>query len=171
MMMKEDDTEMLPLVDEEGRCLGTASRGECHSGSRLLHPVVHLHVFNSAGQLYLQRRPQWKRIQPGKYDTATGGHMSAGESVEQALRREVEEEIGISDFTAEPLGHYVFDSQVERELVYVHRTVYDGSLRPSPTELDGGRFFSRQEILAHIGQGLFTPNFESEYLRFFGTED
>lgn len=166
--MAEDDTEMLPLVDEEGNVLGHASRGMCHSGSRLLHPVVHLHVFNTEGQLFLQLRPSWKRIQPDKFDTATGGHVSAGESIAQALRREVREELGITEYEPIFLGKYVFDSTVERELVYVHRTHYDGTFHLSPTELAGGRFFSREEILHTIGQGVFTSNFESEYLKFFG---
>ena len=73
--MKDNMNEMLPLVDEEGNIIGAATRGECHGGSKPLHPVVHLHVFNSRGELYLQRRPQWKDIQPGKWDTAVGGHV------------------------------------------------------------------------------------------------
>lgn len=43
---KDDDTEMLPLVDENGLLIGAATRKECHDGSKPLHPVVHLHVFN-----------------------------------------------------------------------------------------------------------------------------
>ena len=42
----------------------------------LLHPVVHLHLFNSRGELYLQKRPEWKDIQPGRWDTAVGGHVA-----------------------------------------------------------------------------------------------
>ena len=156
--------EMFPLVDEEGNITGAASRGECHNGSKLLHPVVHLHVFNSRGELYLQRRPMWKDIQPGKWDTAVGGHVDLGESVEIALRREVREELGITDFTPETLTHYVFESATERELVFVHRTTYDGPITPSE-ELDGGRFWSLDEIRQHLGSGLFTPNFESEIRR------
>ena len=64
--MKDNSEEMFPLVDEEGNITGAATRGECHNGSKLLHPVVHLHVFNSQGELYLQKRPDWKDIQPGK---------------------------------------------------------------------------------------------------------
>lgn len=64
--MKDNSEEMFPLVDEEGNITGAATRGECHNGSKLLHPVVHLHVFNSQGELYLQKRPDWKDIQPGE---------------------------------------------------------------------------------------------------------
>ena len=162
--MRDNMKEMFPLVDEEGNITGAASRGECHNGSKLLHPVVHLHVFNSRGELYLQRRPLWKDIQPGKWDTAVGGHVDLGESVEMALRREVREELGMTDFTPETLTHYVFESATERELVFVHRTTYDGPITPSE-ELDGGRFWSLDEIRQHLGSGLFTPNFESEIRR------
>ena len=159
--MKDNLAEMFPLVDDEGNIVGAASRGECHNGSKLLHPVVHLHLFNSRGELYLQRRPLWKDIQPGKWDTAVGGHVDLGESVEMALRREVREELGITDFTPEVLTHYVFESATERELAFVHRTTYDGPGSPSE-ELDGGRFWSLDEIRQQLGSGLFTPNFEGE---------
>ena len=164
---QKEGRELVPLVDELGNVIGKATRSECHGGSRWLHPVVHLHVFNGQGELYLQKRPEWKDIQPGKWDTAVGGHVDYGETIEEALRREVGEELGISDFVAEPLGMYVFDSNRERELVYVHKTVYDGTVRPSETELDGGRFWALQEIREAIGQGILTPNFESEFQRFF----
>jgi isopentenyldiphosphate isomerase len=162
--MKDNEKEMLPIVDEDGQIVGAASRGECHGGSMLLHPVVHLHVFNSKGELYLQRRPDWKDIQPGKWDTAVGGHVDLGENVEQALKREVREELGITDFNPTTVTNYVFQSKRERELVFVHRTVYDGEIYPSE-ELDGGRFWSIQEIKANLNKGVFTPNFESEAKR------
>ena len=72
-MPSDNNQEMFPVVDEQGNITGAATRGECHSGSRLLHPVVHLHIFNTKGELYLQKRPEWKDIQPGKWDTAVGG--------------------------------------------------------------------------------------------------
>ena len=159
---------MFPVVEPDGQIVGAVSRGEAHGGTMLLHPVVHLHLFNSAGELYLQRRPDWKDIQPGKWDTATGGHVALGESVEQALRREVGEELGISDFVAERLGNYIFESERERELVYVHKAVYDGPVIPDADELNGGRFWTAEDIARNMGQGIFTPNFESEYQKFFG---
>ena len=159
--MKDNNEEMFPIVDEDGNIVSAATRGECHSGSKLLHPVVHLHVFNGKGDLYLQRRPEWKDIQPSKWDTAVGGHVDLGECVEDALRREVQEELGITDFTPERITQYVFESDREKELVFVHKTTYDGEIRPSD-ELDGGRFWSISEIRESIGKGVFTPNFEHE---------
>lgn len=82
-------TEWFPLVNEEGETIGKATRKECHSGRKLLHPVIHLHIFNKDGDLYLQKRSMNKDIQPGKWDTPVGGHIDYGESVEEALRREV----------------------------------------------------------------------------------
>ena len=165
--MKDNQNELFPVVDAEGTVIGKATRGECHSGSRLLHPVVHLHVFNAEGNIYLQKRPEWKDIQPGKWDTAVGGHIDYGESPEQALRREVGEELGIHAFTPVFMGKYVFESQRECELVYVHRTTYEGPITPSADELDGARFWSMQEIREAIGKNILTPNFESEFQRFF----
>lgn len=160
-MPQDNASERFPVVDETGRVIGSATRGECHGGSMLLHPVVHLHLFNSRGELYLQRRPLWKDIQPGRWDTAVGGHFDLGETVADALRREVREELGVTGFEPELVTVYPFCSERERELVHVFRCVYDGPVRPSD-ELDGGRFWSAREIWENLGKGIFTPNFEGE---------
>jgi len=165
-MNRDNPSELFPVVDETGRTIGCATRGECHDGRRLLHPVVHLHLFNSRGELYLQKRPLWKDIQPGRWDTAVGGHVDYGETPDEALRREVREELGVTEFTPERIMQYVFDSVRERELVYVNRAVYDGPVAPSD-ETDGGRFWTMDEIRRTLGTGLFTPNFESEFRRVF----
>ena len=165
--MHDNNQEIFPIVDEDGHVIGSATRGECHNGSRLLHPVVHLHVFNTRGELYLQKRPEWKDIQPGKWDTAVGGHVDFGETPEEALRREVREELGITDFQPEFVEKYVFDSRRERELVYVNRATYDGTVSPSKEELAGGRFWTMQEIKDAMGHDILTPNFESEFRRCF----
>lgn len=161
-MMKDNSEEMFPVVDEAGNITGCATRGECHGGSKLLHPVVHLHVFDSEGRLYLQKRPEWKDIQPGKWDTAVGGHIDLGENVDMALRREAREEIGLDSFEPIFVKSYVFESDREKELVNTFRTTVKEM--PKPTEeLDGGRFWTIAEIKENIGKGVFTPNFENEF--------
>jgi len=181
--MKDNDNELFAEVDEEGREIGKMTRWEAHHGAtpccgmagcppvkgvKRLHAVVHLHLFNSKGELYMQHRPSWKDIQPDKWDTACGGHVDYGESIDEALRREVREELGISNLDGvEFMGKYVFESLRERELVYVHRLVYDGEVKPSADELNGGRFFTLDEINERMGKKFFTPNFESEYKKFF----
>lgn len=168
-MATDNKAEIFPVVDEHGSVIGKATRGECHGGSMLLHPVVHLHVFDAEGRLYLQRRPDWKDIQPGKWDTAVGGHVDYGEDVADALRREAREELGLVGFEPKPLKRYVFQSSRERELVHSYSTIV--SAQPKPTdELDGGRFWSRQEIVESLGKGVFTPNFEQEYRQLFMQE-
>lgn len=164
--MKDNSEEMLPLVDEAGNITGCATRGECHNGSKKLHPVVHLHVFDNDGRLYLQQRPLWKDIQPGKWDTAVGGHIDLGENADLALRREAREELGLENFEPRFLRSYVFESDRERELINAYRTTVAEEPCPS-AELAGGRFWTFAEIRAAIGTGIFTPNFESEFLALF----
>ncbi len=160
-MINQSSDEIFPLVDTQGRVVGSATREECHSGSMLLHPVVHLHLFNSAGELYLQHRPAWKDIQPNRWDSGVGGHVDYGETTLEALLRESREELDVEGFTPEFICSYVFQSEVEREMVNVFITHFDGEVSPTE-ELDGGRFWTISEISESIGKGVFTPNFENE---------
>lgn len=159
--MKQDNSEeIFPIVDEAGNVIGKATRGVCHGGSRLLHPVVHLHVFDSEGRLFLQHRPKWKDIQPDKWDTAVGGHVDFGENVEGALRREAREELGLTEFTPIHMKSYVFESDRERELVNSFKTIADPKYVNPSDELDGGRWWTREE-LAERSEEL-TPNLRHE---------
>ena len=48
-MKSDNKDELFPVMDEVGNVVGSATRGECHGGSRLLHPVVHLHLCDAEG--------------------------------------------------------------------------------------------------------------------------
>jgi isopentenyldiphosphate isomerase len=160
----EKKIEIFPVVDENGNTIGQAPRSVCHDGkSKLLHPVVHLHLFNSKGYLYLQKRAMTKDIQPGKWDTSVGGHVGFGEKVEDALARESHEELGIKDFVPEFLTSYIWKSEREREYVYSFSTVSDMIPVTDPVEIDDGRYWSLKEIKKNLGREIFTPNFEHEF--------
>ncbi len=155
--------EWVPLVDEQGKVTGQAPRSQVHNGSKLLHPVVHLHVLNRNGSILLQKRPMNKQIQPGKWDTAVGGHISAGETLEAALKKEAFEEIGLKDFSARLQKVYKWESEVEAELIYLFTTHDFKNIGIQSDEVDELRFWTKKQIESEIGNGTFTPNFEHEY--------
>ena len=157
------EIEYFPIVDASGRTIGKASRTECHASTFLLHPVVHLHVFNSNNELLLQKRAASKDIQPNKWDTSVGGHVNYGEQIEVALMRESAEELGIVDFEPEFLFQYPFHSSVEAELVHSFRCVYDGEIVFERAEISEVRFWTISEIVDNIGTDIFTENFEIEF--------
>lgn len=159
-MKKDNNEEIFPVVDEAGNVIGKATRGECHGGRKLLHPVVHLHVFDAEGRLFLQHRPKWKDIQPDKWDTAVGGHVDFGENVEAALRREAREELGLTGFFPVHVKSYVFESDRERELVNSFKAVVDPSAVNPSDELDGGRWWTPEELTVRSGE--LTPNLRHE---------
>lgn len=159
-------TEYFPVVTVEGELVGKALRQDCHNGSHILHPVVHLHVFSSDGKLYLQRRAMHKDLLPGYWDTAVGGHVMYGETIMQALVREVQEEIGITDFTPEHVETYRYDSSRESEMVHVYKAIYDGPFQWNDGEVMDGRFWSIDELRETMGMDILTPNLEMELQRF-----
>ncbi|MFI3239462.1 MAG: NUDIX domain-containing protein, partial [Bacteroidales bacterium] len=133
--------------------------------SMLLHPVVHLHIFNSAGDILLQKRSARKDIQPNKWDTSVGGHIDLGESVDIALKRETAEELGLTDFEPKQLYQYLFKSSVEHELVTTFSTTIDSieQITFDPEEIDEVRFWSIEEIKANLGSEILTENFKLEF--------
>lgn len=158
-----EDEEWLPIVNEEGGIIGKAPRSACHRGEKLLHPVVHLHVLNNQKHLYLQKRSMNKLIQPGKWDTAVGGHIAVGETLETALKREAWEEIGLKEFSARLVKTYRWESELESELVYVFVSHDFKFIHLHSEEVEEGRFWTQKQIETNIGNSVFTTNFEYEY--------
>lgn len=158
--------EIFPLVDEDGQVIGQATRSECHSGSKILHPVIHLHIFNSKGELYLQKRSAAKDIQPDRWDSSVGGHVDLSETAEEAALREAREELGINEILPHYITKYIIETDVERELTYCFYAVYDGEITIDRKEVSDGRFWTIEEIKANLNQSVFTFNFEEDFNKF-----
>ena len=162
-VVPDSGIEFFPIVEPNGLVVARAAREYCHSGAKPLHPVVHLHIIDRFSRIYLQKRPMSKKIQPGKWDTAVGGHVSYGEHLLEALYRESSEELGFTEFNPIHIVTYEFESEVEKELINVYAAVGHYELTPDPEELDGGQWWELADIDEGIGKGIFTPNFESEF--------
>lgn len=158
-----EGVEFFPVVEPNGLVIGRSTRSYCHGGAKPLHPVIHVHIIDRFSRIYLQKRPMTKDIQPGKWDTAVGGHVSYGESIIEAVYREAFEELRFMEFNPIHLETYEFESAVEREMVSVFAAVGSFELTPDPDEVEEGRWWPVEEIDANIGKNIFTPNFESEF--------
>jgi len=163
--------ELLQLVDREGNPLGTAPRSMCHGNPKLIQAVVHLHLFDEAGRLYLQKRAADKDRYPGRWDTSVGGHVAPGESPEQAIQREAREELGIvlgdpiGAGPAERLAPYIYRDETESEYVVPFRLVYPGTPRPNAEEVQEGALFELEEIRCRLREQpeRFTPHFREAF--------
>lgn len=160
-----ENIEYFNIVDKKGKIIGKASRNECHSGSKLLHPVIHIHIINNKKQLLLQKRKANKDIQPGKWDTSIGGHIQANESLNKALNREAKEECNI-DINLDkiiPIKNYIYESEIEKEYVHSFIYYYNGKIKFQKSEIDKVKFFSTTKINKLINRGKTTPNFIKEF--------
>jgi isopentenyldiphosphate isomerase len=133
-----------------------------------VHRTAHVVVFSSDGRLLLQKRSADKDIQPGKWDTAVGGHLAPGETYEQGARREMSEEIGVpSDLPLTWLFRSKIRNEIESENVGVFRLDYDGPFHAQEEEIDDLKFWSIRSLRQALGTGVFTPNLELEIRRLF----
>jgi isopentenyldiphosphate isomerase len=154
--------ELLEVVTEKGEIIKTLPRSEIHGNPSLMHRVVHVLVFNDKEDILLQKRSMSKDVAPGKWDTSVGGHVNSGETLEEAVKREMEEELGISECNLEFLYTYIHSNDYESELVYTYSCTYNGKIRFQEDEIDEVRPWSLIEIEENSGMGILSDNFEHE---------
>ena len=137
--------EIFDVVDENDRVIGQATRKECNSNPKLIHRAVYVLVFNSAGELFLQKRSKTKDICPGMWSVSVSGHVDQGESYKKAAIREMTEEIGnISD--VQFLDKYIIRGKNESEHSAIYRAISDGPFQLDSVEIEKGAFFDLKII-------------------------
>jgi isopentenyldiphosphate isomerase len=130
--------ELLDVVDANDEFVAVKTRGEIHA-SRLMHRAVHILLFNSSGELFLQKRSMNKDEQPGKWDSSAAGHVDSGEDYLQCAERELGEELGIAiDRPLQALFKLPASLRTGNEHCMVYRYFHDGPLILQEQEIDEG---------------------------------
>jgi 8-oxo-dGTP pyrophosphatase MutT (NUDIX family) len=115
-------------------------------------------VFNSGGELYVQKRTQTKDVFPGYYDVAAGGVVLAGESYEEGAVRELAEELGIRGTPLTELFDFFYENEYIRLWGRAFSCAYDGNLVLQEEEIESGTFMKVDEVLRLAETELFTPD-------------
>lgn len=153
--------EILEIVNKDNQVTGRAPRSQIHA-QQLMHRAVHIFLFNSREELFLQKRSAQKDEFPGYYDSSAAGHVDPQESYADAALRELEEELGITA-ALKKIAEIPASRDNGWEFSVFYTAVSDAPVSINPEEIAEGGFYPVDEItdwLARDG-GLFTPAFKT----------
>lgn len=114
---ENNPTEFLPLINEQGNIIGRALLCEIHDGNKILHPAVHLLIYNSSNEILAK---YW-------------WHVAFGETAEKTLKRKIKE-IASDNIKPKFKKQYIRDTKTEKELVSVYISIHDGEILASPDD-------------------------------------
>jgi isopentenyldiphosphate isomerase len=152
MKTTDDQKELFIVVDEFDKILGYRTRAECHRDKSLIHRVVGLILYDSEGKLLLQKRSLSKDMEAGKWSIAVAGHVRKGQTYEEAMQRELSEELGIST-SFKLLCKFIYNGEDETEMSTIYKGISDGPFYPDKTEISQIKLFSPDEIRLGVTDG------------------
>ena len=153
--------EILDFVNELDEVVGQRARSEIHR-SKLNHRAVHVLVFNSRGELFLQKRSMKKDCFPGAWDSSASGHVDSGEAYDDCAVRELREEIGLQlAGPPERLFKVPACAETGHEFVWVYRCSAEGPFTLHPGEIERGDWFGPTALNRWLAQkpGEFAGGF------------
>jgi isopentenyl-diphosphate delta-isomerase type 1 len=138
--------EIFDVVNEKDEVIGRQSRDDVHRLG-LMHRAVHVLVFNTRGQVFLQKRSLSKDRQPGLWDSSASGHLESGEEYDSCALRELQEEIGLKPQTAPSrLFKLAASPETDQEHVWVYRCHSEGPFQLNANEIERGGWFVAEEV-------------------------
>ncbi len=165
----DNPEEMFDVVDENDEVIGKMRRGEAHTGKKKIHRKIHVLVFNSKGEIFVQRRSMKRKQRPGYWQSSAAGHVKSGDTYEQATEKECREELGV-EINPIFVTKYMLETFDEREFVAVMEARQEGPFRVDRKEADEAKFIPMEELLEKekSGEMKLTEHFErslNEYLK------
>ncbi len=136
--------EIFDVVDEHDNVTGQASRFEVHQ-QHLRHRAIHIFVLNKHGELFLQKRSQWKDVCPQLWDSSAAGHVNAGRGYDETAARELEEELGVSA-SVQPVTRIAPCVETGFEFVGLYQAQHDGPFHLPPAEIECGEWFTTAQV-------------------------
>jgi len=142
----QSPAELFDVVNERDEVVGRRRRDEVHRLD-LRHRAAHVLVFNSRGELFLQKRSAAKDRHPRTWDSSASGHVDSGEDYDACARRELREEIGLTP-AAPPVRLFKLEAcaQTGWEFVWVYLCQAEGPFRLDPAEIEEGAWFAPAAI-------------------------
>jgi isopentenyl-diphosphate delta-isomerase len=148
--------ELIVLVDDEGRSIGTLPKPQVHHGETPLHRAFSAYLFDDAGRLLITRRATDKPTFPGMWTNTVCGHPGPDEDDAAAIARRTAFELGLDVSDVRPaLPGYRYRAEfrgvVENEICPVYLGRFSGIPEPEPSEvgewqlLEWAEFRARQE--------------------------
>lgn len=131
-------------MTKEDSVLGSIERSKAHL-SQILHRAGMIFLARSDGKILLQRRSSSNKIFPKSWDSSSSFHVTFGESYEEAARRELEEETGVS-VPLKYLGKFSYHVPPENEIVAVFSCKSDDSVRIDYLESSEASLHTRDEV-------------------------
>jgi isopentenyldiphosphate isomerase len=142
--------EIFDVVNDRDEVVGQAPRREVHRRG-LQHRAVHVLVFRSGGDVFLQKRSMQKDCAPGAWDSSASGHLDRGEDYDACAVREFQEELGVR-LAADPRRVFKVESCAETgfEFCWVYRGEHEGPFVLHPEEIERGDWFEPSRVDAWI---------------------
>jgi isopentenyldiphosphate isomerase len=144
--------EIFDVVNERDEVIGRAPRDEVHRQG-LMHRATHVLVFNSRGQVFLQKRSLKKDRQPGLWDSSASGHVNCGEDYDACAVRELREEIGLElNAPLERLFKLAASPETDQEHLWAYRCEAEGPFELNAEEIERGEWFAPEEVTRGIAE-------------------
>ncbi|MBM3303595.1 MAG: NUDIX domain-containing protein [Candidatus Aenigmarchaeota archaeon] len=151
--------EIFDVVDDNDNVVGTATRKEVHARG-LIHRSVLFFLLDRKGRVFVSQRTATKEFFPEYWSIVFGGHLHSGETYEQAVARESEEELGLKlkpIFVADYRLRWLEGRLTDNENSKVYALVTDEEPTLDAGELKQGSFMTLEEAKKKIKAERFLP--------------